>query len=1429
MSIIFISHASQDSARAVEVRDWLLGKGWKEVFLDLDPEQGLAPGQRWRDELKRAGERCAAVIVLISPDWAASKWCLTEFMVAAQLGKRIFPVLALPTPLDDLPPELTGDYQIVDVSSPACKDDGYDRLAIGIRRAGLDPKYFPWPPPDDPRRSPYRGLQVLEESDAAIFFGRDAVITKGLDALRRMRGGGATERILTIVGASGAGKSSFLRAGLIARLRRDSENFLALPIVRPERAALTGVEGLLGALQLDADSLPDDTALLKHLTALRAPAIERLSRLATAAGETYKGAPPTLVIAIDQGEELFSAENDEADAAIDLIARILTIDDGSRVMITIRSDSLLRLQDNKPLAAAGLQLFNLPALPPGAFKDIICGPAQLNEPKIVIEDALVDRLIRDLDRADALPLLAFTMQRLNEDYGDDNLLDLHEYTDRLGGLAGAIDKAVQAAFDQARKDPGLPDTDDELRKLARRAFIPWLVQIDDADSPPKRRVARMSELREEAGGLVAKLVDQRLLTTTTRDGVAMVEVAHEAILRNWRPLVLWIAEERERLRTLNIVQVAAREWRAHVASGDEASAMAWLVHSDHRLDDAEALMAREDYVQLLGQEGRDYLARCRDAENARDAHESAMRKRRRFWQRVAAGGVAVAVLVTVVGLANAIKGQRDLSRQVSRSLAAAASEEFLEHRYDRAMRLALAASRDDFRHAASIDAGIELGRAAQFSRLEAQLSGHDDQVFDASFSPDGSTLVTASNDATARVWRRNDDGTWASEMLAGHEGPVVSAAFSPDGSRIVTASDDTTARVWREIRDGVWSPVALQGHEDAVLFAAFSPDGSSIVTASDDGTARVWREDAGGAWSSVALAGHEAGVLFAAFSPQGNRIVTASDDSTARVWSQDQTGQWSSIALAGHEGPVVSATFSPDASFVVTASWDRTARVWREDPDGAWTSVELSGHEGSLASVAVSPDGTRIVTASMDGQARVWRERHRGVWSADTLSGHAGEVWAAVFSPDNSRIVTASDDNTVRVWYELRSGIWSSITLAGHAGPIATAAFSPDGARLVTASDDHTARVWRVDQVQAWSSIAVVSHNDEVMAAAFSPDGSSFVTGSTDAMARVWRENQAGTWSPVSLEGHEDPVLSAVFSPDGSRIVTASADNTARVWRQNQDGSWSSPVSLEGHRELVSSAAFSSDGARIVTASWDNTARIWRLADGRVQSFVTLSGHANLVSAAAFSPDGSRVVTASKDGKVRVWRHDQGGGWSPVTLHGHNGWVRSAAFSPNGSRIVTASVDKTAIVWRESADQTWSPVVLDGHAGEVWSAAFSSDGRRIVTASSDNTVRVWREGEDGAWSSVVLTGHEASVQSAAFSADGARILTASLDRTARVWNAAYLMTSGEWDKSRAGSMAAQVCRTKLVGGARHLNAADIDAAPILRGRLGEDVCAPFLR
>jgi WD40 repeat protein/tRNA A-37 threonylcarbamoyl transferase component Bud32 len=576
--------------------------------------------------------------------------------------------------------------------------------------------------------------------------------------------------------------------------------------------------------------------------------------------------------------------------------------------------------------------------------------------------------------------------------------------------------------------------------------------------------------------------------------------------------------------------------------------------------------------------------------------------------------------------------------------------------------------------------------------------GHTGFVTSASFSPDGSRVVTASFDKTAKVW---DFRTGAEVLtLKGHTDEVYSASFSPDGSRVVTASADKTAKVW-DAQTGA-DVLTLNGHNNFVTSASFSPDGSRVVTASHDRKAKVWDAQSGA--ELLTLTRDPGGVSSALFSPDGSRVVIASSDNTAKVLDAQSGAEV--LTLKGHRGILYSASFSSDGSRVVTASFDKTAKVW--DARTGAELLTLKGHTGLVPSASFSPDGSRVVTASSDKTAKVWDARTGA--ELLTLKGHTGGVSSASFSPDGSRVVTASSDNTAKFWDARTCS--ETLTLKGQNEYVTSASFSPDGSRVVIASSVNTAKVW--DARTGAEVLTLKGHKGILYSASFSPDGSRVVTASFDRTAKVW---DARTGAEVlTLKGHTAAVASASFSPDGSRVVTASSDNTAKLW-DAQIGA--EVLTLKGHTSPVWWASFSPDGSRVVTASADSTAKLWDAQTGA--EILTLKGHSGLVYSASFSPDGSRVVTASADSTAKLW--DAQTGAEVLTLKGHTGLVKSASFSPDGSRVVTASRDGTAKVWDA---QTGAEVLtLKGHTDEVYSASFSPDGSRVVTASWDGTAKVW--------------------------------------------------------------------------------------------------------
>ncbi|RTL68831.1 MAG: toll/interleukin-1 receptor domain-containing protein, partial [Hyphomicrobiales bacterium] len=403
MSRIFISHSSSNNAEAIALRDWLVAEGWSDLFLDLDPNRGIAAGERWERALNEAARRCEAVIFLISKAWLGSRWCTNELTLARRLNKRLFGVLVEEgLAVADLPHDVTSTWQLVNLATGrdhrqfrvtlpvtggeehvTYSHEGLARLKAGLQRAGLHASYFNWPPETDPKRAPYRGLRPLEADDAGIFFGREAPVIEAIDRLRGLTEA-APPRLMVILGASGAGKSSFLRAGLLPRLGRDPQTFLPLPVIRPERAAISGETGLLSALAdaFAANSLKVPRGDLREAIAGGAAAVKPLlARLQSAAqppdleGST-KSKLPTLVFAIDQGEELFLAEaQGEAQPFLALLRDLLAADTPAVIAIfTIRSDNYERLQQAQDLADIHKVPLDLGPMPKGSYAEVVKGP-----------------------------------------------------------------------------------------------------------------------------------------------------------------------------------------------------------------------------------------------------------------------------------------------------------------------------------------------------------------------------------------------------------------------------------------------------------------------------------------------------------------------------------------------------------------------------------------------------------------------------------------------------------------------------------------------------------------------------------------------------------------------------------------------------------------------------------------------------------------------------------------------------------------------------------------------------------------------------------------------------------------------------------------------------------------------------------------------
>jgi WD40 repeat protein len=1310
MSAIFISHATEDRAAAEHLCARLHEAGFESLFVDFSERKGIGAGVDWEREIYRKLRSCRCLIALCTQTSLRSRWCFAELTHARALGKSIFPVR-----LDDSALEgLLDAQQAVDLRPGADEAAGYRRLYAGLNKAGILQNAW------DSGRSPYPGLMAFEEEDAPVFFGRETAVEDGLSRLAVLPSRGP--KWLLLLGTSGCGKSSVLRAGLLPRIRLDNEHWLP---VGPVRLGPGGMERLVRAFAsaFAAHGKELDWRLLRERLSADSPTSwsDLAGDLRAAAGRPEAN----LLLIVDQFEELLLADTQshaERAATHRLLRALRGLSELENmpcfVLATLRSDFLGSFQQHPALRGLESDELVVKPLACEALARVITGPAELAG--IAIEAGLADQLVRDTETEAALPLLAFSLRELYERRKRTGLLELRTYCDELGGLQRSV--AIVAEDVLSAERLRLPAA--KLHLL--RAALLSLVRLSNDGIPARRRV-RWADLPADMHPSLDAFVRARLLVARGDGLERELEVAHEALFHAWPELGRWLAESRAFLAWRSQIDPLVLRWQ-------ETKRQRRSLLSGPELAEARGWMRREPL--LLGEAERAFITASRAAERTRNL--------------VLGSGLIVVVATLASTTAWALSNSAEAGRQRTRAeaeekhtqglLASSYLEQgrqaVLEGRLEQALPFVVAAR----------ELGLNGAPAAQLF-ASALRNGHwtttvrhADSVQEASFSPDGSRLLTASSDKTARLW---DAITGALLARFGHHDAVNGAAFSPDGLRVLTASDDGTARIWNA--DSGKQLVPPLQHAGWVLSAAFSVDGTRVVTASADGSARVWNADTGAPLGDPLR--HRGWVLRATFSRDGTRVVTASADRTARLWSV--TGQ--PLAELQHGDTVNAATFSFDGTHVVTASDDHTAGLW--DANTGKPLAPLLRHQGAVLSAAFSPDGSRLVTASADGTAGLW-----GAADGRPLTPalqHGDAVHAAVFSPDGARVLTASADMTLRLWDAVTGKPLTPVLR--HRDVVNGAVFRRDGARILSASDDGSARVWDVaaDALPA----RILKHDSAVTGAVFDVDGTRILTACDDRAAHLWNVR---TGAPLAQPlQHRDVVKSAVFSRDGARVLTVSADTTARVW----DATTGEPVTPPlQHQGEVHSGVFSPDDSRILTASSDMTARLWDAASGR--ELAPRLEHRGAARSAVFSRDGARILTASSDGTARLW--DATTGKPVISPMQHRDAVKSAVFSPDETRILTASSDMTAQLW---SALTGKPIGAPlQHRDAVKLAIFSPDGTRVLTASLDKTARLW-DAETGQPLTAPLE-HRGAVMSVAFSADGSLVLSTSSDGSARVWDAA---------------------------------------------------------
>ena len=1240
------------------------------------------------------------------------------------------------------------------------------------------------------KRNPYKGLRAFEEADALDFFGREALVERLVTRLSERVDG---SRFLGVVGPSGSGKSSAVRAGLVPALRRGalpgSEKWFFVEISPGPRP----LEALEAAFLRIAVNPP--TSLIQTLQSE-----ER--GLREAAEQVLPPDGSELFLLIDQFEELFTLVEDE-DQRSHFLANLLSAVNASnarvRIVVTLRADFY-----DRPLAYQGFgellgaRTQTVTPLSPRELERAVAGPAE--QVGVVPEPALMAEVVADaVDRPGALPLLQYALTEIFERRRN-GILTLADYRE-LGGLGGAL----------AGRAEHLYTTGQEAGQAATRQLFLRLVDVEEGLEAIRRRIRR-SELEavEIDRGAMAAAIDgfqHHRLLTSDRDPVTReptVEVAHEALLDSWERLRGWVEEAHDDLKTERRLATEATDWEE---GGRDPS---FLLRGS-RLEHYEAWATESDIA--LGAVEREYLTaslRQREtehrAEKQQRTREASLKRRSvvrlRALVAVLTVGALVAASLALVATDRGRKAEREARVAMARELAAAAVAN-LDVDTERSMLLALEAVETTYRVDGTVlpEAEEVLHRALQADRLVLTVPG-----LSGDFTADGTRLLVAGlKPGTADVYKAATGERISSTIGAGSKSQVgpnekLELAFSADGRSFATWSDFSPDIRLFETATGE-EVRRFSVPEGSLFHPEFSPDGRVLATG---GPPQRLSED--GCCPQTYLFDLRTGKLLSinneigpiAFSPDSKRQLTADSWSPgAGVWEAGYVHDVRALErgpLGQEAGVPVYHLPGQEADVPIYEGQVGTERL---------RALTLFGHKGDVNGAAWSPDGARIATSSPD-QVNVWdastpkpyelKDPNNHVLPEFTVSPPAGLFTAVAFGP-GSRIATGMSDGTTVVWKLSTDGAKPILTLAGHEAAVGAVDFSPDGMRLITSSDDATVKVWDITPGGGGSEWLTLPGAGGL---AYSPDGSRLAIGSEDGGVVVY-DAASGRRSLV-LHGHKGRVNALAFDPSGSMLASAGfADGTARIW-DAESGTELTTVDLSRFQKpstgparrcglhplglkQVFDVAFSPDGNMLTTGGWfgPSSTLMWDPATGELRRILAQGADSwdQWGRSVDVSPDGKLVAGEGREG-VFVWSVEDG----RLAARIEQQQVDALAFSPDGRRLVTGSLGGNVDVWEARTGRQLDS--LSGNLGQVLDLAFSPDGNRVATSSTDGTVRLWDArtgqqfltlargvaGEVGAKSKFCFRRNRSAYLGVggklAFSPDGTRLAYSAADGTVRV-------------------------------------------------------------
>lgn len=1302
MPAIFISHSSKDVKQTKQMKLWLAEQGYGRVFLDFDKDTGVDVGEHWERRLYREINRCEAMILILTSNWLASKYCFAEFTQARALGKAIFPVIENPTG-DSL---VTPDIQHLDLRVD--RERGLSQLARAldeISRAAQ--RGFAW----DGTRSPFPGFDAFEEDDAAIFFGRDDEIRHVNERLNSHRTHGGAGLII-LLGASGSGKSSLLRAGVIPRLKRQRSHWLILPPLRPRGDPIGELAvSISTALGVPADWREWRTRLVEQPEAVLHD-LSRDMRIAYSAPDAY------ILIPIDQAEELFSiSATHESEQFFKVISQAVADDHSILAIATLPSAFLDNLQTVGSLSAS-FELVFLETMPLERFRQVIEGPAKVAG--LSIGEGLVDAAQADAKTRDALPLLAFTLQRLYEYSGDSGCLSLESY-ENLGDKSlrlSPLQNTVRVVADEAIA--AASPTDNELAAL-RNAFIPAMVRVN-SEGDYVRRPALLSDLPDDAKRLIQKLVRARLLTMYGDGANVSIEVTHEALLRHWPLLRAWLDEQREFIIAKESLERSLLDWRATPASEKESALLTGL-----SLNRAREWL--RDQPQQLTSDEKLYITASITADDARvEAESHRMQRLRR---------------VTGVGYILP-------ARQALR-----------EGKYDKALRLIASAVllADDPR----LEILPELYEVATNSVVNIRsitIANHEAVVTCLAFSNDGLKFITGSSDQSAKIWCVKS-GACLTHII-GHEEGINCVDLSDDGQFALTASGDNWSYHDSSIR--IWTTDTAKqtlhiNNTNCIVHAQFCADASRVLFVDNLGSVSILSLESGQKLLDVGVRGTYPPIIeHGARTPWGasrkGRYGFVIQDSSLHILELESGGNFK-ISLEGM-GNIVCAALTTNGEYLASA--DKEGKIYFLKVPQGDKLYSLASSVGEIRCLSFSGDGkfllaegktaVEILDTSTFEKIRILQPNSGALKVNNTL---AGTLPSAILSPAGSWIIFRTEDGALELW-DVETG--TEICKVDHGisntGSPSLVEFSPDECWFATAIDAQC-HVW--DSKTGKEIVKLTGHELPITCLAISPDCTQVLTGAKDGTARLWSiKHLIRQVSALELTGEACPVLATSSS---GAIVTIAKDDQHLI------------LSVPGYEEIgkIPTASYTFIALHIsdqVFLGLDSggTIRRWMRHDNnrwvqdnetikidppaRDRGFFRLTEELPLI--AAFSPDGRTIAICRglrtsfvyvhhvKDDEARAHVFDTSTGRKICDTPPHHDWITSITYSPDGKYVATTSgsiydLSSYSIRWDDSVR------VCDALTGDeittvtnfdfiVTGCSFSHCGRYIATCGERDLAQI---------------------------------------------------------------------------------------------------------